>query len=264
MEIKNIIECLSKDAYWMNPQETRDIMLLGNLRQEVSRVGVCWVATNRVIDQAIEREITFLISHEYPFYHTATAPKRLALLSANQKMERLMAHNIALYRCHDAWDMMPEFGVADVWARRLGFAFTRKTSSYIQHAVIEEMTVRQLAKRVAAALTPDGENGVYVFGDPEKRVSRLGMGTGAATDIFKMLEEGPCDVCIVADDGISNYYQAQYALDNALPLIVVNHSCCEIAGIRSMADYLNTRLPELSVSYLEEGYTVTHILAETQ
>lgn len=262
MKIKNIIECLSKDAYWMNPNETRDILLYGSPEEEVTRAGVCWVATNQVIDQAIEKEITFLISHENPFYHAATAPKRLALLSANQKMERLRTHNIALYRCHDAWDMMPQFGVADVWAGRLGFAFTRKTASYIQHAQIEEMTVRQLALHVAAALKPDGENGVYVFGDPDKRVSRLGMGTGAATDIFKMLEEGPCDVCIVADDGISNYYQAQYALDHNLPLIVVNHSCCEIAGIRSMADYLSRRLPKLQVSYLEEGYTVTHIVAE--
>lgn len=262
MKIKNIIECLSKDAYWMNRCETRDVMLLGSPEDEVTRVGVCWVATNRVIDQAIEKNIEFLISHEYPFYHASTSPKRLALLSANQKRERLEAHGIALYRCHDAWDMMPLAGVADVWASRLGFPFTRNTSSYIQHAEIPEMTVRQLAGHVASALKPDGENGVYIFGNPEKRVSQLGMGTGAATDIFKMLEEGPCDVCIVADDGISNYYHAQYAIDNDLPLIVVNHSCCEIAGIRSMAEYLDIRLPDLHVFYLEEGYTVTHIVSE--
>ena len=74
-----------------------------------------------------------------------------------------------------------------------------------------------------------------------------------------MLDNGPCDVCIVADDGISNFYQAQYAIDNGLPLIVVNHACCEIAGIRSMADYLKEQFPELEISYLEEGYTITHI-----
>ncbi len=261
MKIKNIIEFLSKDAYWMNPNETRDILFCGREEQDVTRVGVCWTATNQAVDQAIEQGVQFIITHENPFYHTTTAPKRLALLSARRKMARLMEQGIALYRCHDGWDMMPEFGVGDVWAKRLGFDFTRKVPSYIQHARIPEMTVRQLAGHVAACLKPDGENGVYIFGNTEKKVTELGMGTGAATDIFKMLDEQPCDACIVADDGISNYYQAQYALDNDLPLIVVNHSCCEIAGIRSMADYLQLHLPELQVFYLEEGYTVTYITA---
>lgn len=66
----------------------------------------------------------------------------------------------------------------------------------------------------------------------------------------------PCDACIVSDDGISNYYHAQYAIDNDLPLIVVNHSCCEIAGIKSMANYLEKQFPKIQVSHLEEGYTI--------
>ncbi len=261
MKIKEITDFLSKNAHWMNPNETRDIMLCGDPEEEASRIGVCWVATNRVIDEAIEKQITFLISHENPFYHFTTGPKRLAHLSVTEKLSRLRENHIAVYRCHDAWDMMPEVGVADIWAKSLGFSFTRSVSSYIQHADIEEQTVEELARHVASVLKPEGENGVYVFGDIHKKVSRLGMGTGAATDIFKMLDQRPCDVCIVADDGISNYYQAQYALDQDLPLIVVNHSCCEIAGIKSMAGYLRQNFPSLEVSYLEEGYTITYITA---
>lgn len=67
MKIKNIIECLSKDAYWMNPGETRDVMLLGSPEDEVTRVGVCWVATNRVIEQAIEKILNFLSATNTPF-----------------------------------------------------------------------------------------------------------------------------------------------------------------------------------------------------
>ncbi len=261
MKIKEITDFLSQNAHWMNLNETRDLMLCGNAEDETVRVGVCWVVTNQVIDQAIEKQISFLISHENPFYHFTTSPKRLARLSTEKKLARLQENRIAVYRCHDAWDMMPEVGVADVWAKSLGFPFTRSVSSYIQHADIEEQTVEDLARHVAAVLKPEGENGVYVFGDIRKKVTRLGMGTGAATDIFKMLDQQPCDVCIVADDGISNYYQAQYALDQGLPLIVVNHSCCEIAGIKSMARYLRQHFPDLEVSYLEEGYTVTYITA---
>lgn len=259
MKISNIIQFLQTGAPWMNLNETRDILFCGDPDEDVERVGVCWVATSQAISQAIENDIRFIISHENPFYHMTTSPKRLALLSARKKAALLKEHGIALYRCHDLWDMIPNVGVADMWAGRLGFSFTRKVSSYIQHADIEETTVRKLAVHVAESLCQDGENGVYIFGDPDKKVSHIGMGTGAATDIFRMLDEGSCDVCIVADDGISNFYQAQYAIDNHLPLIVVNHSCCEIAGIRSMAEYLGEHFPGLSVTYLEAGYTVTHI-----
>lgn len=259
MKIGQILEEMNRGATWRNPNETRDILLCGSEESDVEKVGVCWVATNRAIEEAIGKGIHFIISHENPFYHMTTSPKRLALLSAERKMARLREGEITLYRCHDLWDMYPEVGVADVWARRLGFDFQRRTDSYLQRAVIEETTVRRLAVHVAESLTPDGENGVYIFGDPDKRVTRLGMGTGAATDIFRMLELGPCDACIVADDGISNYYEAQYALDNDLPLIVVNHSCCEIAGIRSLARFLREKFPALEVFDLEEGYRVTHI-----
>lgn len=259
MKIKNLIEQLTANAPWVNYNETRDIILCGSEDMDADRIGVCWVATNKVIDQAIEKGIHFIISHENPFYHMTTGPKKLAHESVKRKLARLNAHDITVYRCHDLWDMIPEVGVADMWAKRLGFDFTRVTSSYIQHATIPETTVRELAAHVADCLKQDGENGVYVFGDVDKKVSAIGMGTGAATDIFKMLDKQHCDVCIVADDGISNFYQAQYAIDNDLPLIVVNHSCCEIAGIKSMEQYLQNRFPELSVSYLEEGYTVTHI-----
>ena len=259
MKIQHILDTINTDAFWINFNETRDIVLCGSADKDITKVGVCWVATNKVIDQAIEKKIPFIISHENPFYHMTTSPKRLAHISAERKKARLEEHGITVYRCHDLWDMIPEVGVADLWAKRLGFDFQRKTDSYIQHATIPETTVRQLATHVAKSLCEDGENGVYIFGNPEKKVTELGMGTGAATDIFKMLDLAPCDACIVADDGISNFYQAQYAIDNDLPLIVVNHSCCEIAGIKSMQKYIAKLFPELEVSYLEEGYTVTHL-----
>ncbi len=259
MKISDIIEFLRADAPWLDSNETRDILLCGNEDTQIQKIGVCWVATNQAISLAAEHGIHLIISHENPFYHMTTAPKRLALESERRKRQFLSAHDIAVYRCHDLWDKIPEVGVADVWAASLGFRFVRRTSSYIQHADIPRMTVRALALHVAKCLCPSGENGVYIFGDPDREVSALGMGTGAATDIFRMLDERPCDVCIVADDGISNFYQAQYAIDNDLPLIVVNHSCCEIAGIRNMVPYLQNHFPDLDVSYLEEGYTVTHV-----
>ena len=57
-------------------------------------------------------------------------------------------------------------------------------------------------------------------------------------------------------DWSSDVCSSDLAIDNDLPLIVVNHSCCEIAGIKSMANYLEKQFPKIQVSYLEEGYTI--------
>lgn len=83
-------------------------------------------------------------------------------------------------------------------------------------------------------------------------VQRLAIGTGAATDLFQMLPHSP-DAVVAADDGILTFYQGQFAVDQDLPMVIVNHACCETCGIRSMADYLRERFPGLSVSYLDHG-----------
>ena len=259
MKIKDVIECLKDEGTWVRWNRcTRDRILFGNENQEVKKIGVCWVATNKVIEQALEKGINFIISHENIFYTTGTHLETKLVESIEYKKKLLSKGNICVYRCHDVWDSIPEYGVSDVWAKKLGFEFKdRVINSYYQSANIPKQTVSELAKHVANVLKDDGEEGVYVFGDVNKEVSRLAIGTGAGTDIFEMLEFNP-DVVIVADDGITNYKDAQYAIDNDLPMIVVNHAGCEIDGLKNMVNYFNDKLPDLDVEYLEEGFKISY------
>ena len=259
MKIKDVIECLKNEGTWVRWNRcTRDRILFGNENQEVKKIGGCWVATNRVIEKALEKGINFIISHENIFYTTGTHLETKLVESIEHKKDLLSKGNICVYRCHDVWDSIPEYGVSDVWAKKLGFDFKdRVINSYYQSANIPKQTVSQLAKHVANVLKDDGEEGVYVFGDVNKEVSRLAIGTGAGTDIFEMLEFNP-DVVIVADDGITNYKDAQYAIDNDLPMIVVNHAGCEIGGLKNMVNYFNDKLPNLNVEYLDEGFKISY------
>ena len=84
----------------------------------------------------------------------------------------------------------------------------------------EGLFTREFYGNCYNALKDDGEEGVYVFGNVNKEVSHLAIGTGAGTDIFEMLEFNP-DVVIVAD-------------------------------------YFNDKLPDLDVEYLEEGYRISY------
>lgn len=260
MKIQEVIDHLRNKGTWVNWDETRDQVLYGDTDKTITKMGVCWVATVKVIEEAMHQGINFIISHENAFYHQTTAPKTLVQESVNLKKLLLKQGNITLYRCHDVWDMFPEYGVGDQWAKRLGSPFERKLDSYLQYAEITPMKVKDLAQHVADALAQDGEFGVTVLGDLNRTVKHLSMGTGAATDIFAMLKH-PSDAVIVADDGITNYYQGQYAVDNDLPMIIVNHAGCEICGLKAMETYFHDVMPELNVTYLEEGYQFHYLSA---
>ena len=124
MKIKDVIEILKQEGTWVRWNRcTRDRILFGNENQEVTKIGVCWVATNKVIEQALEKGINFIISHENIFYTTGTHMETRLVESIEYKKELLSKGNICVYRCHDVWDSIPEYGVSDVWAKKLGFDF---------------------------------------------------------------------------------------------------------------------------------------------
>ena len=67
MKIKDVIEILKQEGTWVRWNRcTRDRILFGNENQEVTKIGVCWVATNKVIEKALEKGINFIISSMSP------------------------------------------------------------------------------------------------------------------------------------------------------------------------------------------------------
>lgn len=262
MKVIDVINHLKNEGYWVNFDKTRDIVLYGDTDKEITKIGICWVATKAVIKEAREKGINFIISHENLFYEATTSPTRQLLESTDEKKKMLDEGDITVYRCHDVWDMMPKYGVADTWAHDIGFDFEpRVVSSYNSYANLDHMTLHDVAKRIANALKPYEEDGVVVYGDLNRIVNRIAIGTGAATNIFSMLKENP-DVVVASDDGVTNWIAVQWCIDNDMPLILVNHASSEIGGLKNMVNYFHDVLPELETEYLYEGYKVQMILAD--
>ena len=120
MKIKDVIEILKQEGTWVRWNRcTRDRILFGDVDQEIKKIGVCWVATNKVIEQALEKGINFIVSHENIFYTTGTHLETKLVESIEHKKDLLSKGNICVYRCHDVWDSIPKYGVSDVWAKNL-------------------------------------------------------------------------------------------------------------------------------------------------
>lgn len=254
MQAQKVIDHLSQQGTWVNFDKTRDIVLFGDPTQEVTKIGVCWIATMQVIETAIQRGINFIVAHENCFYEESTSPHQLLLKARHEKMALLNKHKICIYRCHDVWDRMPVYGVLDAWGEAMGFNFEpRPVTSFYSYAHFEPTSVASVAKSISNSIKRFGQDSVTVLGDPLTLVNSICIGTGAITDVFFMLkQEAQCLVC--TDDGITNWIHAQYCVDKKIPIILVHHPVSEVPGMNKMVEYLKLNFKDADVSYLDEGF----------
>jgi putative NIF3 family GTP cyclohydrolase 1 type 2 len=107
-----------------------------------------------------------------------------------------------------------------------------------------------IAKQVAGRVAALGEDAVEIYGDANAVVSKVGVGTGCATNPSTFQAMG-CDVSIVSDDGTSYWKQLQQAEDEGHPFIRVNHGVSEEPGMITLADFVRKNIPQLDeVKYL--------------
>lgn len=260
MKIQEVIDFLEEQGQWVNRSYTRDHVLFGDTQQSLENVVVCWVATLDVILQAIEKKCQLIITHENLFYMNATAIPTAILEAQKEKTDLLQKHHIVVYRCHDLWDLYPQIGVRDQWAKILGLEFQQPSheKSFIRISYPFQMTVSALAKHIVQRIAPYHEYGVEVIGSLTQNVHCLGIGTGACTDVIEMYEQG-ADVCLVSDDGINNWIQTQWAMDHHIPLIVVNHLTSEAAGIKALKQYLSQQFTDIHFEYIANDYGIHHL-----
>ena len=74
MKIGEIINHLESRGSWVDFDHTRDLLYCGETGREVDKVGVCWVATRKLLQKAAEEGIHFIISHENFLYVESTSP----------------------------------------------------------------------------------------------------------------------------------------------------------------------------------------------
>ena len=253
--ISDIIKHFKSIGTWVNWDKTRDVFLFNEKDKQIDKIGVCWVLTDKALDQAIASDIKFVISHENCFYFESTHQYQLLLNSRKAKQERLLENDITVYRSHDVWDYVVEYGNLDSFTKALKLPFKQRSlNEKYNLAYFDKMKVRALAERVVTALSSYGQDYCEVLGDVDREVTSLALGIGAACNVFELLKYPNVECLIVSDDGACNWVEHQYCLDNNITLIIVHHSINEILGMNNMVRYLKQQYPKLHVEYLDEGF----------
>ena len=205
------------------------------------------------------------VTHEPTFYvHRDDDPGPFADPILEAKRAWLADTGMVVYRCHDVWDVLPEHGVRDSWARGLGLAgppLAEDARRYYGLYPVEPQPLRELARRLALRVADAGQPHVQLVdpaGDGRRAVTHLDIGTGAACRVPAMAAlrtpDGTApDALLVTDDGMRFWADGSWAIDRDLPLLVVNHATAEEWGMRSLAAYLREQFPGVLVQHLPQG-----------
>ena len=114
---------------------------------------------------------------------------------------------------------------------------------YVNVYRMPERTAFEAAKCFAKQLKPLCQDGVQFYGDPERRVSSVAVGTGCYCDPIELMELG-ADMYIAIDDTVRTWIQAPYSTDSGLPMIVIHHGTSEEPGVQMLCEHLKTVLTQ--------------------
>ena len=241
--------------------ETIDTLKTGQAGQEVKSVVVTFMATYEVIEKAIELGADLIITHEPTFYGHTDEIDWLEHDPIYQAKRRLIdEHHIAIWRFHDYLHSLQPDPTLTGLLKALGWsAYTLSDQPFtcqLPPRSLHDLTLEIKAKLGGATLR--------VVGDPQMSCQRVGLLVGACGGNMHIsgFSDWSLDtlVCGEINEWETNeYVRDALATGHAKALIVIGHSVSEEDGMREVIPWLQTRLPELPITFLPTGHALRSV-----
>jgi len=257
-----------------------DRIIIGNPETKIRKVGTAWMPYFETLKQAVAQGINVLVVHEPIFYdhwdlEQATGghlpPEKQKALEkmfapyrdiTEKKKKWIEDNELVIIRCHDVLDIVKDFGIPFALGQKLGLRNEDiiRSKDYYNVYRIEENSALNVAGIIASGLKDFNQPGVAFYGDPDRRVSSVGLGTGCICDPRDYYELEP-DLFIAIDDTIRTWIQTTYAEDSGHPLVVINHGTSEENGMRLLNLFLKKNFPQKEFIHMNQGCSYTWINA---
>lgn len=245
-----------------------DRIIIGDPDTTVRKVGTAWMPYWKTCRAAIEQGVNVLVVHEPTFYthwdleaqegddylRAAGAGRDAYIAQRDEKRKWIEDKGLVIIRCHDVLDVVTDFGVPYAFGYLLGFSTEDllRSRGYYHVYRADPSPAIEVARWISARLKTIGQPGVAFYGDPDYRVSSVGLGTGTACDPIRYMDMNP-DLFIAIDDSIRCWIQPVWAEDSGRPLVIVNHGTSEEWGVRLLNQLLSEKYTNLDVVHFEQG-----------
>lgn len=273
MTVREITEAiLQKTGSHRLPEErTCDKLISGSWDMEVTRIATTFMATVDVIRRAAEAGANLIITHEPTWFTGMDVTDWLAEDEVYRAKKALIErHNIAIWRFHDHMHLASEDGIfrgfeeemgweqyrmAPPTTDTLGFGVTGKPDGCYE---LPETTLRGLVELFKTKMNMQV---VQIIGDPEMKVSRVGvlpgggsLGLGTEHMPMRYMRLRNADVLICGD--ITEWTLPAYVRD-AMQLgfhraiLVLGHERSEEPGMKHLGSWLQDIVDGTLVVFLD-------------
>jgi len=271
MTVKELNEYLKSMCNVNINSPSFDRVVIGDENMVVKSVVTMWMPYLQDLKRAKSIGANVVIAHEPTFYSNleltkhkqefatylnegVIEPTEKYLAMIEKKKQWILENGMAVIRCHDMIDRLKPQGMAAELGGFLGFSMdkiVRKTEMYHVYRM-EEMRAGDFAKKVAADLKSLNQPGVAFYGDEDRVIKSVGIGTGCACDPLRYAGLRS-DLQIVINDVLRTWIQGSYAADSGDPLIVIDHGTSEELGMKLLGEELVAIFPEIEFNHLTQG-----------
>jgi len=236
-------------------------LLVGNRRASVAKVMTCLTVTPNVVSEALEQQAGLIVAHHpLPF-------KPLARITsdsvAGEMLLRLIGAGVAVYSAHTAFDSAAE-GINQHWSELLGLQSVQTLVTKAGEATVstdpnddraalpiegtgrlgrlaEPESLHSLVSRAACAV---GATSPRYVGDPERKVSKIGLACGSGGSFLSAARRRGCDVLIT---GEATFHACLEAEACGIGMGLLGHYWSERFAMESLAKVLEATFPDLSI-----------------
>lgn len=201
--------------------------------REINRILVCLDICSETIEEAIEEDCEYIISH-HPLMFSPI--QRVSKEDAvGRYLIKLIRNNISVYSSHTSFDSTAG-GNNDFLAEKLGLreVETPEEEPVMRAGILPEpVSLQSFCERVDLEIM--GGTGLRYCGKEEKEISKVGICTGAGADLMDTALSLGCDVLVTGD---VKYHEFQRAEQLGIALIDAGHYETEIFFNENMAEKL--------------------------
>ncbi|GAA0133797.1 hypothetical protein YSY43_06370 [Paenibacillus sp. YSY-4.3] len=238
-------------------ENTVDRLLTGDPGTSVTGIGITFMPTHQVIQQAVELGVNLLITHEGPYYshHSQTDWLQQDSVYA-QKQGLIEASGLAMFRLHDYIHKYKPDGITAGLVQALDWEnCIDRVHPASMILDLPEMTVAEIAEHLKLKLNVPY---VRVVGDMAMRCRRVGILVGyrgGGANAIPLFVQERLDL-IIAGEG-PEWETPEYVRDarqqgSHQALIMLGHAESEAPGMRALAMRLQVLFPAVPVHFLEE------------
>lgn len=214
-------------------------LMVGTREDPISKVMLALDVTPDVIDQCIENDARFLITHHPIFFEPCL--KIDYSESQGAMIKRIIENNITVYAMHTNLDKA-EGGVNDALAKAIGFGACIRLDYLRVGRLLSRMPFLDLADRVDKMLD---SNGIILSSKKNNLVQTVALACGSfESSVIPEMVERECDVLITGE--IKHHILVDLEA-RGIRVIVAGHEATERVVLPMLKEKLTHAFSELNV-----------------